>query len=909
MRGFAAILPVLCALLPAAPLQALIDDFEEDPTTSPDWEYYEPLLGATTSTEDGFFRFTFPFGLAMDHWLTVDNAVQLRRSDMPEDFIIETRVYFVGAGDPEFPLWPPPNEPYQTGLMVHFSRFDVFQFGMYRGTGLYVERSGQNGLCVVDPGLQELSLQIKKTGTLYSFSWRETDGDPWNLLCTQTAVELPQYVGLIFKTWGGGLTQEETFEFDYFSLEEVPEEAPSVALACPAEDPDTAWLNLPYVRALQVSGFPLPTVQILSGPPGITYDETTGLLGGWTPDSFNPVEIELEASSALGVATETLNVEVAASAADREDEFDDDPRDNPDFWELYELQFGVLYSTVVEDDDSWWRMDVPLTGDLGLNWDTWVGVDRAPQLRHLLTEDEDFLIETRVRIAQQNVPAIGASFLAGLMVNFNGGDDLIHWNIGGERLVNGELANVFAERSGTNNLCLGYVEDVILGRPVDLRLERRCDLYTFFYRGDGDQEWIHAGSHRTPDAPLYVGLIMKTWGGGTAWVVDFDYFDILSQGPIPSFTIDPAEGVEPLEVTVDATSATSQAGAITDYEWDFGDGTSASGMVQTHTYDSRGDYRIRLAVTDEAGETATSTQMVRVLFRSEDVSPWTATDVGDPPPVTAGGARLEAPDCVRVFGGGAIIGGLADQFHYVHQSVTGDGSITARIASADWPVASKVGVMLREDLSPGSRHASMLLVNFTNGGQPSFLQREVAQATTAMAVTTSDRLDPPDILLRMERIGDDLVGSYSSDGVSWEELSRVNLALPPTIHFGLAVTARDLADAGLAAEVEFCEVALEGEGGGSVQFGRGDSDANGGAPNITDGIFVLNFLFLGGETPPCMDAADADDNGSVNITDGIYVLNFLFLGGPAPPAPVAPDCSLDTTASGLTCESFPPCGG
>lgn len=101
------------------------------------------------------------------------------------------------------------------------------------------------------------------------------------------------------------------------------------------------------------------------------------------------------------------------------------------------------------------------------------------------------------------------------------------------------------------------------------------------------------------------------------------------------------------------------------------------------------------------------------------------------------------------------------------------------------------------------------------------------------------------------------------------------------------------------------------ESGGAVEprdeFGRGDSDANGGAPNITDGIYILNFLFLGGPAPVCMDAADADDNGSVNITDGIYVLNFLFLGGTTIPTPAAPNCGEDPTDDPLDCTSFPPC--
>ena len=100
------------------------------------------------------------------------------------------------------------------------------------------------------------------------------------------------------------------------------------------------------------------------------------------------------------------------------------------------------------------------------------------------------------------------------------------------------------------------------------------------------------------------------------------------------------------------------------------------------------------------------------------------------------------------------------------------------------------------------------------------------------------------------------------------------------------------------------------EGGGTTEpeFARGDADTNGGAPNIADGIFILNFLFLGGPSPVCMDAADADDNGNVNITDGIFVLHFLFLGGPPPPAPQAPTCGEDgTSGDPLGCVSFPPC--
>ncbi|MEM7234969.1 MAG: hypothetical protein AAF517_22510, partial [Planctomycetota bacterium] len=88
-------------------------------------------------------------------------------------------------------------------------------------------------------------------------------------------------------------------------------------------------------------------------------------------------------------------------------------------------------------------------------------------------------------------------------------------------------------------------------------------------------------------------------------------------------------------------------------------------------------------------------------------------------------------------------------------------------------------------------------------------------------------------------------------------------------------------------------------------FLRGDADSSS-AINITDGIFILNFLFLGGPDPECRAAADADDSSAVNITDGIFVLNFLFLGGPNPPAPY-PDCAAQDGLPEEQCPSFAGC--
>lgn len=68
------------------------------------------------------------------------------------------------------------------------------------------------------------------------------------------------------------------------------------------------------------------------------------------------------------------------------------------------------------------------------------------------------------------------------------------------------------------------------------------------------------------------------------------------------------------------------------------------------------------------------------------------------------------------------------------------------------------------------------------------------------------------------------------------------------------------------------------------QFLRGDVDGDLRA-TITDPIVLLGFLFLGGETPGCLEACDVDNDGRIQIADAISLLLHLFQGGPPPAAP------------------------
>jgi PKD repeat protein len=71
-------------------------------------------------------------------------------------------------------------------------------------------------------------------------------------------------------------------------------------------------------------------------------------------------------------------------------------------------------------------------------------------------------------------------------------------------------------------------------------------------------------------------------------------------------------GPAPLEVRFDGSLSRDPDGAITSWEWDFGDGTSASGAEITHTYAAGGRYFPSLTVRDGAGATATLVEEITV---------------------------------------------------------------------------------------------------------------------------------------------------------------------------------------------------------------------------------------------------------------------------------------------------------
>lgn len=115
--------------------------------------------------------------------------------------------------------------------------------------------------------------------------------------------------------------------------------------------------------------------------------------------------------------------------------------------------------------------------------------------------------------------------------------------------------------------------------------------------------------------------------------------------------------------------------------------------------------------------------------------------------------------------------------------------------------------------------------------------------------------------------------AYSTDhGTSWIDISTGILQGDRLVDFQAAGNGRMLV-ADMDDSLKFADF--------GVSYICGDADG-GGTVDISDVVFLVNFIFAGGPMPNPMEAGDADSNGGVDISDAVYLVAFIFSGGPAP---------------------------
>ena len=58
-----------------------------------------------------------------------------------------------------------------------------------------------------------------------------------------------------------------------------------------------------------------------------------------------------------------------------------------------------------------------------------------------------------------------------------------------------------------------------------------------------------------------------------------------------------------------------------------------------------------------------------------------------------------------------------------------------------------------------------------------------------------------------------------------------------------------------------------------------------GVVDLADIVFLINYLYQGGEPPNPMEVGDLNCDGVVNVGDIVYLINFLYKAGPVPCSP------------------------
>ncbi|MDI9430929.1 MAG: hypothetical protein QM570_04330 [Planctomycetota bacterium] len=157
---------------------------------------------------------------------------------------------------------------------------------------------------------------------------------------------------------------------------------------------------------------------------------------------------------------------------------------------------------------------------------------------------------------------------------------------------------------------------------------------------------------------------------------------------------------------------------------------------------------------------------------------------------------------------GEDIWGTADQFRFAYRNFNGNGSIVVRVDSLvrsdEW---AKAGVMIRETLEAGSKHA-FVAVTPEPGHGVSFQRRPVAGQDSA-------NTDVPDIAMphwvKLTRTGNVFTAQQSADGVTWVDIPvspALEIGMAPNVYIGLALTSHSTSATTAA---EFSNLSTTGE--------------------------------------------------------------------------------------------------
>ena len=195
-----------------------------------------------------------------------------------------------------------------------------------------------------------------------------------------------------------------------------------------------------------------------------------------------------------------------------------------------------------------------------------------------------------------------------------------------------------------------------------------------------------------------------------------------------------------------------------------------------------GSSTIHVVAYDDRGASSASTPQNSITVHHQPLpASWSSSDVGN---TGRAGLARAVDDTIVLAAGGADVWGTADGFYFIRRTLSGDGDVIARVDAIEKPadaLFALAGVMFRESLAAGSRHAAMVI---TSQGKAKFRRRLVKDGHTRSDGPRAGALPVPR-WVKISRRGNVFTASISTDGVLWTEVHPgETIAMPRTLEVG-----------------------------------------------------------------------------------------------------------------------------
>src|SRR5260370_1290573 len=335
--------------------------------------------------------------------------------------------------------------------------------------------------------------------------------------------------------------------------------------------------------------------------------------------------------------------------------------------------------------------------------------------------------------------------------------------------------------------------------PYWIKLARSGNVFTMYSSADG-VNWLQLGPSQTVSmAPNgYVGLAVSSRTTSALATATFDNVSVTAAvAPQPTFSLSAspsnvtilqgASGTSSITITplngFNSSVSLSASGLPSGVTASFNPTSTASSSTLTLTASSTATTgTVTVTVTGTSGS-LTKTATISLTVQSIPTLPsvWSDGDIGA---VGVAGSANYANGTFMVAGAGqgTFFTG-SDGFHYVCQSLSGDGTMVARVVSLQGS-AAQAGIMMRETLNPGANHAYL----FDYSSSMYMTERTSTGASSSYQSLGNGTLP---YWIKLARSGNVFTMYSSADGVNWLPLgTSQTVSMAQNVYVGLAVSSR-----------------------------------------------------------------------------------------------------------------------